>query len=367
MIKKLFYRAGFFLQVYKARISSPKMGRKKHASLLKAISVFVFLCIYIFANAQCDGFIGVSGAGCGCLAGCNLTSYGGPNCGAGIGGDCTAGEVAMFTDIPVINGCAYTVTAIMSPRPGCSASGADGGDKLKVDIVGGVKPFQTGASNATLVDSYTLAGPGTIRVSGTANRADEIITYTVVGGGGCPSCNPLPIDLLSFTAHSLERTVRLDWVTGSEINNDFFTIERAGSDGEFLPVVIIDGAGNSSQIHYYTNFDSSPLDGISYYRLRQTDFNGTSKLSQIVSVDRNNTLPEYSVNVNLCEAGLCYSISNWKSPVEMKVYDLTGRIIFSRELLPDETGSIPIQTPEHCMLLITFESKEYNYAMKFIQ
>ena len=56
---------------------------------------------------------------------------------------------------------------------------ADSGDKLKVDDVSGAKSFQTGSSNATLEDSYTLTGPGTIRVSGTANRADEVITYKI--------------------------------------------------------------------------------------------------------------------------------------------------------------------------------------------
>ncbi len=138
-------------------------------------------CDFTVTNAPISGSLGVSGAGCGCLSGCNLSTFNGPNCGAGILSDCSAGYQTMSTDISVPAGCTYKVTASMKKWTNCSASGADGsgGDKLKVDILAGGKSFQIGASNADIEDSYTLTGPGTIRVSGEANRADEIITYKI--------------------------------------------------------------------------------------------------------------------------------------------------------------------------------------------
>jgi hypothetical protein len=52
-----------------------------------------------------NGSVGVFGAGCGCISGCNLSTVGGPNCGTGTSGDCLAGQVNMSVDIPVPAGC----------------------------------------------------------------------------------------------------------------------------------------------------------------------------------------------------------------------------------------------------------------------
>lgn len=182
----------------------------------------------------------------------------------------------------------------MEKRSGCSASGADGNcascDALKVDVLGGSKGMQFGGSNSSISDSYTLVGPGTIEVSGSANRADEIITYQVSSSGStCPSCtSALPIELLKFDAKRKERFVDLIWETASEKNNNFFTVERSIDGLFFTPIGNLSGAGNSSYTKKYKLIDSSPvLDKISYYRLKQTDFDGTYTYSDIVSVKPN--------------------------------------------------------------------------------
>ncbi|HTF05179.1 MAG TPA: T9SS type A sorting domain-containing protein [Bacteroidia bacterium] len=301
---------------------------------------FLFLTMQV--HAQCSGAIGVSGAGCGCLAGCNLTSFGGPNCGGGVAGNCSAGQVAMGVNIAVPAGCTYTVNGTMANRSGCSASGADAGEQMKVDILGGVKPFQTGASNSTLTDSYVLTGPGTIRVSGTANRADEIITYTISGSAGCPSCNPLPVELIYFSAVAEENYVKVSWETGTEINCDYFTIERAGADGIFLPVGTMTGAGNSSQLVYYTNYDANPLKGVSYYRLKQTDFNGDYKYYPPQPVYFDGEYRVNTLNTWNCESGLCFYVYGWEGPVQVTVFDAAGRQIASQTVLEDGTGTIPL-------------------------
>ncbi|MES2557396.1 MAG: T9SS type A sorting domain-containing protein [Bacteroidota bacterium] len=240
-------------------------------------------------NAQCpSGAIGVTGAGCGCISGCNLTSFGGPNCSPAVAGNCSAGNVAMTFNITVPSGCTITVNATMANRAGgCTASGADGGtDGLKVDIPGGPKPLITGGSNATVTDSYVLAGPGTIRISGVANRADEIITYTS-SSTGCVNCmSSLPVELLRFNVSKTAESVICNWETASELNSDYFIIERSSNGIDFEPIGQMDGAGTSTQMHTYTLYDSSPIDhGVSYYRLAQTDFDGTTTYSETKSIN----------------------------------------------------------------------------------
>ncbi len=251
-----------------------------------AISCFI-LVTSLQLQAQCpSGSIGVTGTGCGCATSCNLTAFGGPNC-SGVTGNCSAGQVSMSVNITVPAGCTITVNATMSNRAGtCTASGADSGDQMKVDALGGSKSFQTGAANATLNDSYVLVGPGTIRVSGTANRADEIITYSA-SSIGCINCTAsLPVELLRFDAQKENETVACMWETESELNNDYFIVERSIDGITFESIGTMEGNGTTTQLHTYKLYDSSPyLNGISYYRLTQVDVDGTTHLSEMKSVN----------------------------------------------------------------------------------
>lgn len=95
----------------------------------------------------------------------------------------------------------------------------------------------------------------------------------------------LPIELLNFTVDAInDYQVILDWKTASETNNDFFSIERSKNGFDWENLLEIDGAGNSSTLLSYQSIDPSPYNGVSYYRLKQTDFNGQFEYSQIRSV-----------------------------------------------------------------------------------
>ncbi len=97
---------------------------------------------------------------------------------------------------------------------------------------------------------------------------------------------PLPIQLLHFNAYFHSNgSVVLDWQTASEIQNDYFTIERSMDGHSFEAVKNIDGAGTSSMVLNYSEIDKSPYLGLSYYRLKQTDFDGQFDYSEIRSVN----------------------------------------------------------------------------------
>jgi len=107
---------------------------------------------------------------------------------------------------------------------------------------------------------------------------------------------PLPIELLSFTASNIDnRYVKLDWQTATEINNDYFSIERSNNGKNWKEIAKLTGAGNSNTILNYSIFDRNPLYGTSYYRLKQTDFDGQFSFSQTryISIDKGNTISIY--------------------------------------------------------------------------
>ncbi|HRJ16979.1 MAG TPA: T9SS type A sorting domain-containing protein, partial [Saprospiraceae bacterium] len=96
--------------------------------------------------------------------------------------------------------------------------------------------------------------------------------------------NPLPIELLYFDARPNGKVVNLHWATATEQNNDFFSIERSRDGLKFEEIMRTPGAGNSTERKDYSEVDTRPLSGLSYYRLRQTDFNGETTVSQVVAV-----------------------------------------------------------------------------------
>lgn len=94
----------------------------------------------------------------------------------------------------------------------------------------------------------------------------------------------LPVELISFEAKEESGTVALMWITESELNNDFFIVQRSPDGREFNPIAKVFGAGTSNERHTYYATDLYPYDGISYYRLLQQDFDGTVTYSKIVGV-----------------------------------------------------------------------------------
>ena len=95
----------------------------------------------------------------------------------------------------------------------------------------------------------------------------------------------LPVELLSFLAKNSDGEVTLTWKTATELNNDFFTLERSGDGKSFEKIATIKGSGTTKHVTSYEYVDARPLAGLSFYRLSQTDFDGTSEVFKPVSVD----------------------------------------------------------------------------------
>ena len=114
-------------------------------------------------------------------------------------------------------------------------------------------------------------------VSGSVTSGLPILNFSPFTLGSGTGINPLPIELLDFSLEKNERTVDLTWTTLSEINNDYFTLERSPDGIHFHALGVINGAGNSSDMVDYHFVDDAPLQGLSYYQLSQTDFNGMSE------------------------------------------------------------------------------------------
>ncbi|AII53314.1 T9SS type A sorting domain-containing protein [Hymenobacter sp. APR13] len=98
------------------------------------------------------------------------------------------------------------------------------------------------------------------------------------------SNRPLPVELKSFTAEPTAKGTQLKWATASEKNNVGFDVQRGTDTNEFTTIARVAGQGTTARSHSYEWLDTRPLAGLSYYRLRQLDTDGTEAFSPVVAV-----------------------------------------------------------------------------------
>lgn len=144
--------------------------------------------------------------------------------------------------------------------------------------------------------------------------------------------NPLPIELLALSASCQTDRTEIQWTTASETNNNFFTIERSADASLFEVLKTVPGSSNSNYIISYNTTDDKPLAGTSYYRLKQTDYDGSSKYSNIISVSCGGAEDDLSISLaNTNSQGNVFIGVNtpYGGNYNINIIDATGKMIFS--------------------------------------
>lgn len=154
--------------------------------------------------------------------------------------------------------------------------------------------------------------------------------------GVCGSITILPIELIDFTGSCEKTHAKLEWSTASEHNNDFFTIERAGSNAVFYELTQIEGALNTTQKTDYVFADYYAEEGVNYYRLSQTDINGSSRELKTISVN-NNCLTGSGLDISSSYNSTNNSINlgykfDHNQLLEATVYNAMGQMVQTSEI-----------------------------------
>jgi uncharacterized repeat protein (TIGR01451 family) len=162
-----------------------------------------------------------------------------------------------------------------------------------------------------------------------------------------PDCNiPLPIELLSFTPSIKPDRIELKWTTGTEINNDYFTLERSRDLYGWEVLGFVPGAGNSSVPLSYSFSDLRPLDGLAYYRLKQTDFDGKFEYFGPIAA-------HYDLGMEGLDFKVLKQYTNWVIAVpndgvyQVEVYNLQGHRLVSEKI----ENTITIPAPESAVVI----------------
>ncbi len=185
------------------------------------------------------------------------------------------------------------------------------------------------SSNGADFKSNTAAYPGVVNEGYILFPGVNIEDgYLLSLGTSNMGISPLPIELKSFRVENFKDEVKISWVTGSEINNNYFTVLRSKNPDERWEVVdILDGAGTSSSEQHYSSLDRNPLPGVSYYRLKQTDYDGTEELHEIRSVSRPSVLDNYTVKLfPNPSSDVVYVYADFSlATARVEVYDIQGK------------------------------------------
>jgi hypothetical protein len=143
---------------------------------------------------------------------------------------------------------------------------------------------------------------------------------------------PLPVQLREFTARAEgPAAVRLAWATATELNNAGFTLERSTDGRGFANVGTVDGAGTSNTAHSYTFLDGKLPAGANllYYRLRQTDTNGTAAYSPVRTVALNGAANAAQLQVypNPAHGTVWARVLGPAPTAPLQLFDSVGRLV----------------------------------------
>ena len=292
----------------------------------------------------------------------NSVADNGGNDGAGGGG---AGGSIVFhvTGFDIDANCNLSIEA-NGGKGGNVNSGAEhgggGGGAMGAVVFSGDAP----TTNITVETD-----PGAGGSSGGPNSNPGTPAGGAVGAGGGVSENdgsgPLPVELLSFIASILNNATLLEWSTASEVNNMGFDIEKSNNGEIWNRVDFVRGNGNANVLVNYRFVDNDPYNGLTYYRLKQIDFDGKISYSKVVSVSiKKKKALVYRVAPNPVSQVL-YIKTNIQGAYQLNIYTIEGRLV-NKKMIPSETKSISVDHLPEGMYLFEIRSEDSVIKQKVL-
>ena len=218
-------------------------------------------------------------------------------------------------------------------------------------------PVIAGQSYYLLVNKWTPGGSG-------------FTLNWLLTAGASLNCIVLPVELINFEGHVKGDDVVLNWSTASETNNNYFKVERSVDGRSFETIQIIGGAGNSSIQNDYVSVDDSPIPGLSYYRLKQIDFDGTISYSPTIAIEIFAANVFYLVpNPANDKVKIVYGAKQ-KEDFSLKIYNMQGVPVYS-DVLHSERGinqqEISLDDIDKGIYFIVLENQFSTYKSRLVK
>lgn len=299
----------------------------------------------------------------------------------------TAGSDGSYTEPPPSQFCAgslennawYTFQTDCSCTSPCQVTGT----VSNISCTGGGAGFQlgfwTGSCSALSYSGCASGSGGTVTftlnnlspcqqvIMGMDGNAGANCQYTIT----MSNVTPLPIELIGFYGIKMENKNKLVWSSATEKNNNYYTLEKSPDGVNFHVWQKVPGAGNSYVQKNYEIIDDEPYNGITYYQLSQTDYDGTTKKLGIVSVQNSSTAKTIELYPNPATESAVLIIPSFKEKeVMISISDISGKLLeISNTQL--ETGdnyfNLNVASLEKGMYFISIKGRDTNQSFKLIK
>ncbi|MCP4460628.1 MAG: T9SS type A sorting domain-containing protein [Cytophagales bacterium] len=181
-----------------------------------------------------------------------------------------------------------------------------------------------GSSTGTISD-------GIITSQTTGSFSSRIFSLGGIGGSA------LPVEVIEFVGSEENGIVTLNWSTATELNNDYFDVERSPDGIIYERIGTVDGNGTTKEVRIYNLKDTTPFLGVNYYRLKQVDYDGEFEYSNTIRVSNNfiraglevTVYPNPTTNENL---NIQMLSGDSHTPISIRIVDIAGRGFFAENL-----------------------------------
>jgi hypothetical protein len=201
----------------------------------------------------------------------------------------------------------------------------------------------TSGSGGSVNTTITGLGPNQTVIVGIDGNAGANCSYSL----SATNTIPLPIEMLSFDVIKGAGYVDLKWATASEKNNEWFTVEKSRDAVNFIEIGKLKGQENSNVLTQYSYSDISPTKGLTYYRIKQTDFDGTYTYSQMRAINYDGLMvPNFEILPNPSDlnssARLSFNELTGKE-ITISICDIAGKTVFEKpEHLKENVYQLPV-------------------------
>jgi len=189
----------------------------------------------------------------------------------------------------------------------------------------------------TFWESTTIPPSGTAGriINGGAGYAQRLGFTSFSDHGTGNGSGPLPITLIDFTADLDDGNVYVDWTVASQANNDYFTVQRSIDGYDWENIATIVGAGTINQTMKYNHVDREPYVGVSYYRLKQTDYDGNFETFDPVAVSYDVEIVGLLISPNPVKEAITISTEGtvYNDLNIIRIYDSKGNMVLHNNLL----------------------------------
>ncbi len=242
----------------------------------------------------------------------------------------------------------------------------------------GLSPHDTDVlANGGVYSAYSNTGTAssnsylTGNFNGQSYAEYEVTSIENGGSAGVEAVDsPLPVELLSFTAQREQGQVVLNWITTSELNNDYFLVEKSADAAHFHPIAYTEAAGALNRQTYYQELDTNPYRGANYYRLKQIDLDGKYSYSAIVVVYMNDDLKDAWIFPNPATDQLSVQLREpLEGAVRLQIWDALRRVV-REEVFPAAGQAVMKLSLEGLgpgMYVVKINGKRYRSYHPFIK